>query len=162
MSEGHVCGTCNFCCKVMQIDELAKPEGVWCSHCLPGRGCGIYADRPSSCREFSCQWLMTPQLPVSFRPDRAKVMLTMGADGATLFALCEPANPMAWRKEPIYALLKDRARQLRHLEYKVFARCGSRLWWVAPDKDVDLGHIGPDDAYHVELDGEPFTIKLTG
>ncbi|MDB5439203.1 MAG: hypothetical protein JWM33_1630 [Caulobacteraceae bacterium] len=161
MSAGHVCGTCNLCCKVMEIRELSKPEGVWCAHCAPGRGCGIYADRPTPCREFSCQWLVTPELPDSFRPDRTKVVLTMAADGATLLALCEPANPMAWKKEPIYGLLKDRARQLQGSDFPVFARCGPRLWWVAPDKDVDLGLSGPDGAHQVEIDGVEVTIRMS-
>ena len=31
---GRACGSCTLCCKTMGVDELAKPPGVWCQHCL--------------------------------------------------------------------------------------------------------------------------------
>ena len=59
---GRECGDCTLCCKVMAIEQLAKPASAWCPHCKPGRGCRIYADRPAECRAFSCLWLVNDRL----------------------------------------------------------------------------------------------------
>ena len=48
----RTCGDCTLCCKVMAIEELAKPVGTWCPHCKPGRGCRIYPDRPGRVPEL--------------------------------------------------------------------------------------------------------------
>src|SRR4051812_14872278 len=54
MVAGRECGTCTLCCKVAAVEELNKPNGVWCSHCLSGKRCTIYDQRPQSCRSFYC------------------------------------------------------------------------------------------------------------
>lgn len=71
------CGECSLCCKLMGIDELSKPLGVWCQHAAPGCGCRIYSDRPESCRAFECAWLKEPEWPDELRPDRAGVIFTI-------------------------------------------------------------------------------------
>lgn len=50
------CGSCSACCSVIGVPEIAKGTYEACEH-LCGVGCGIYADRPGSCRTFACQWL---------------------------------------------------------------------------------------------------------
>jgi hypothetical protein len=42
---------------------------TWCPHARKGQGCGIYADRPASCRTFVCAWLQG-ELPLWARPDK--------------------------------------------------------------------------------------------
>ena len=59
---GRACGTCMMCCKVPAIEEFAKPPGVWCKHAISGKGCGIYAQRPGSCRAFYCLWMQDAAL----------------------------------------------------------------------------------------------------
>src|SRR5271156_1629072 len=73
---GRECGNCTECCKVMTIDsaELRKPPGVYCPHCLPGTGCGIYERRPSLCRTWHCQWRRSAWIDASLRPDRSGVL----------------------------------------------------------------------------------------
>src|ERR1700744_5053490 len=67
------CGNCTLCCKTMGVhDEAAgfhKPEGQWCTHCNPKKGCGIYANRPTPCQEFECLWLQGT-LPVEWMPNK--------------------------------------------------------------------------------------------
>lgn len=70
----RVCGGCTACCKSMPIRELNKSIGVWCRHCDVGVGCRAYADRPSSCRDFRCQWLMGVGEDID-RPDRVGIIL---------------------------------------------------------------------------------------
>jgi hypothetical protein len=144
------CGACTLCCKVMGIVELAKPMGVWCGHCSPGKGCGVYDSRPASCRVFACQWLLDPALPRRFRPDQTKVVLVSEVSGPPLVAYCDPAHPYAWRREPIYGWLKAKALEM----WKaggiplVLVRAGSRLWRVTPTDDTDVGEV----ALNVPLD----------
>lgn len=51
------CGTCDMCCTAMSVPELDKPNGVRCDHLTRDGRCGIYEDRPESCRIFRCTWL---------------------------------------------------------------------------------------------------------
>lgn len=76
--EARSCGDCAVCCLVPPIDtpEFQKQAGVLCEHCDPGRGCRIYARRPSVCREWFCGWRYLDFLPDSLRPDRCGVLVT--------------------------------------------------------------------------------------
>lgn len=76
------CGDCTACCTLMAVVELDKPRCVSCKHL--DKGCGIYATRPQSCREFECIWLQTQKTsapwPKRLRPDRCGVMFTPTVD----------------------------------------------------------------------------------
>lgn len=137
------CGSCTFCCKVMAVDELRKPGGVLCAHVRAGRGCGIYGERPHACRTFECVWLMDPEMPHRFRPDQTKVVLDQDADGLRLIARCDPANPQAWRRNPIYAALKGRAADTWGSGKIVLAVAGRRTWLITPHEEIDLGEVAP-------------------
>lgn len=54
----RTCGDCSLCCNLLGVPELAKPVCKWCKHVKKGIGCGIYEDRPTCCREFSCDWIV--------------------------------------------------------------------------------------------------------
>lgn len=54
-SQGRTCGNCTACCFVKAVRELGKPSQTACRH-LCGGGCGVYADRPRSCRDYACLW----------------------------------------------------------------------------------------------------------
>ncbi len=47
-----------MCCKTHGVIELQKPAGQWCGNCKIGKGCNIYEERPGSCHDFVCAWLM--------------------------------------------------------------------------------------------------------
>jgi hypothetical protein len=49
------CGSCQACCEVLDIDETAKPAWQRCEHQCD-TGCGIYSERPASCRGYRCLW----------------------------------------------------------------------------------------------------------
>lgn len=71
---GRSCGSCRLCCRVVAVIELGKPKGTWCEHAGP-KGCGIYEERPKSCRDFACLWLWGfPGLEPEDRPDRTRVV----------------------------------------------------------------------------------------
>jgi hypothetical protein len=66
------CGRCTVCCSCFYIVELAKPQWVDCKHICNSQ-CGIYPERPKSCREFRCQWLHG-LFTEDDRPDRLGVV----------------------------------------------------------------------------------------
>lgn len=69
------CGECTVCCEVLRVDELNKPSGTLCEHCVTSKGCRIYETRFEICRTYRCMWLQgvfgnRPEL----RPDRSGVL----------------------------------------------------------------------------------------
>ncbi len=149
-SSGRTCGACTLCCKVLAVDELDKPMGAWCRHCAPGKGCGIYEERPAPCRSFACLWLSDSSVPDDLRPDRSKVVFDSDSGGRRLIARCDPGHPTAWRREPIYGQLKAWAREGEGRGELVVAVAGRRVWVIGPDEDLDLGDLEPGLAFSVE------------
>lgn len=86
MGSDRKCGACTLCCTAMAVPELDKPNGVPCVHLTPS-GCGIYEDRPESCREFLCGWRRGIGRGVEHRPDRT---------GAVLHAESDKDRGVAW------------------------------------------------------------------
>lgn len=136
---GKSCGTCNLCCKVMEVAELAKAPGIWCGHTSARKGCGIHGTHPVSCQVFQCLWLIDPTLPDSAKPERSRVILEADVEGGRLFARCDPATPVAWREEPIYSILKQHAQRTWDTSQTVFAKSGDRVWLITPRDNLDLG-----------------------
>ena len=155
------CGPCTLCCKVMGVAALEKPAGVMCVHCSAGKGCGIYAARPAGCRSFECVWLMDPEMPHRFRPDQTRVVLDQTSDGARLIARCDPANPTAWRRNPMYRALKDYAAREWGKGKLVTAIAGRRTWVITPHEDIDLGEVAPEASLKVvEGPGRTVTVEV--
>jgi hypothetical protein len=135
----------------MAIEELAKPAGLWCSHCKPGRGCLIYANRPAECESFSCRWLVDDQLDQYWKPNKSKLVLTTSEDGIEI--RCDPGFPDAWRKEPFRSEIRQWAVSGETLDMTVVVMSGQKLILVTPDREFDLGVVGPDERIVRELEG---------
>ncbi len=148
---GRQCGDCTLCCKVMAIEELAKPASAWCPHCEPGRGCRIYPDRPVECRSFSCVWLVNELLEEHWKPSRSKLVLTTSEDG--LEVRCDPGFPDACRREPFRSELREWAVSGETLDMTVVVIVGQRMTLLTPECEFDLGIVGPDERIVRELDG---------
>ena len=149
---GRSCGSCSLCCKVVGVDELVKPIGVWCPHCNRQKGCAIYESRPPSCRMFICQWMLEPGLGPEWKPDRAKFALLKSAGGRHLTVFADPGNPSAWRRAPYYENLKHWAAQgVRNTAdlHLVDVMIGLRCIVLLPDRDVEIGELGPDQMIHL-------------
>jgi len=91
----------------MGVTELEKPPAVWCEHCTPGKGCNIYEDRPPTCREFECLWLLDESWPEDVRPDKSHVVMAATKDGARLVANVDPARPNAYMTGRIGTILRN-------------------------------------------------------
>jgi hypothetical protein len=142
---GRSCGDCSMCCKIMQVDEFDKPQGVWCRHCAPGRGgCTIHESRPSVCRDYFCGWLISSNLGPEWQPSISKMLINFERDGLRISVHVDPGHPVAWRREPYYGQFKQWCRQFAG-QKMVVVFVKRRTTVVLPDKDVDLGDLGPID-----------------
>jgi hypothetical protein len=153
---GRACGSCSLCCKLLRVEELDKPVGVWCSHCRVERGgCKIYDTRPPTCRSFHCAWLINPELGPKWRPTTAKMVLYYDHPVKRLAVHVDPSFPSVWRNEPYYRQLKiwtsaavDSARtRSPHawLMAPIVVYIKDRAIVVLPNKDIDVGTFTPGD-----------------
>ena len=149
MAAQRMCGTCTLCCKVMGIKEIEKPMGSWCPHCLPGKGCAIYGERPGECRTFTCDWLVAEALGPEWKPEKSKIVLVSRHN--RIVAYVDPATPGAWRKSPYF----ERLKALMEVNLKdgklVYVAIGDRHTLLLPDGPRELGPLGRDDEVLVKL-----------
>jgi hypothetical protein len=150
-SAKRACGDCTLCCKVMAIERLAKPASTWCPHCKPGRGCLIYADRPTECRTYSCLWLIDERLDERWKPSRSKLVLTTSEDGIEI--RCDPGFPDAWRKEPFRSQIHNWSVSGATHDVTVVVITGEKMTLVTPDREFDLGVVHPNERIVREIDG---------
>ncbi|MGD8728931.1 MAG: hypothetical protein PVF90_04470 [Gemmatimonadota bacterium] len=80
------CGPCSACCTVIAVHEIEKGAYEPCTH-LCASGCGIYGERPGSCRTFECQWLrgaleVDGSIDTAMRPDACAVIFDYQPDTA--------------------------------------------------------------------------------
>ena len=147
VAPGRACGTCTLCCKVIAVEDFEKAPGVWCRHCVRGKGCGIYETRPIDCRTFFCEWMLTPSLGPEWKQERAMFALVIG-DGGHLTVFVDPGFPGAWRASPYFDMLKRwsldgvRASPPRVITVRV----GTRVIVLLPDREIDAGQVGPDES----------------
>ena len=155
---GRSCGSCSLCCKVVGVEELGKPIGAWCRHCNRQKGCGIYETRPPSCRTFICQWMLAADLGPEWKPDRAKFAMLKSGGGRHLTVFADPGNPSAWRRSPYYESLKKWAAQgVRNPAdlHLVDVMIGVRCIVILPDREVEIGDLGPDEMIHLACRDTP-------
>lgn len=136
-----------MCCKLMAVHELEKGVGRWCSHIKRGAGCGIYEERPQSCRAFSCEWLLNPGVPEDWRPDKTKFLIAVEQQGTRIRINVDENTPSAWRLEPYYSFIKQLSRRAVNGD-RVIVCIGQRRIYVFPDKDIDLGPVDDGAPIH--------------
>lgn len=142
---GRACGTCTLCCKVYDVPSLEKPAGQWCRFAKPGRGCGIHETRPQHCRSFHCLWMTQTWLGPEWKPERAKMVLSVDPTTQFLFVQVDPGQPAAWKREPYYRHLKQWAAASLARKRHVVVFLNKSATVVLPDRDVPLGVLGPGD-----------------
>ena len=135
----RACGTCTLCCKVFDVPAVKSVAGQWCRHTLPGRGCRIHADRPNHCRSFHCLWMTEAWLGPEWKPERAKMVLTIDPISRAMNVQLDPGQPNAWRREPYYAQLKQWSAASLPLKRYVLVHHNKATTVVLPDRDVVLG-----------------------
>lgn len=120
----RTCGTCNLCCKVLGIKELNKPTNQWCPHAKPKQGCGIYNDRPPSCRSFMCAWMGRPDLvPEFLKPDKVHGFFTTLVQGEGVALHLDPGYPMAHQQQPLKGALDN----IAEAGLAIVVTCGTKI-----------------------------------
>jgi hypothetical protein len=126
----------------MAVHELEKDAWQACKH-LRSSGCGIYARRPASCRNFACQWLrgvleVDGTVDRDLRPDACGVIFDYqpGTAFGDVFT--------AWEVEP-GASARGHARDIIEGLAERFP-----VMIVSPDRDGEGGtvrrrFVGPGD-----------------
>ena len=147
----RTCGDCALCCKVMAIEELAKPAGQWCRHCKPGRGCQIHDSRPDECRDFNCLWLIDERFGPHWRPNKSKLVLTASEDGIEV--RCDPGFPEAWRKEPYHSQIRRWAASGEARDVTVLIVINERMILLTAEQEFDLGIVRPNQRIVREIEG---------
>ncbi|HEY6815399.1 MAG TPA: hypothetical protein VI168_07670 [Croceibacterium sp.] len=131
---------------MLPIDELDKPGGVHCRHCESGKGCGIYLDRPDSCRGFYCGYLALPFVAPHWFPDDCGMVVFPQAAARRLAVHVDRANPDAWKAEPFHSDLRRWAVTAEKMGMQVSVTIGRRVIAILPHADVDLGEFSDGDS----------------
>lgn len=94
------CGDCNICCIETSIIEkdLEKPRFVPCKHlCTNGKGCSIYNDRFTICREYECGWKLGLGND-NQRPDKSGIILDIKMYNNKSYILAREVDQNAFEK----------------------------------------------------------------
>jgi hypothetical protein len=156
--EGRTCGTCNLCCKIVEVTALNKPANVWCEHCDVGRGCRIYEQRSAICREFFCRYMRDPSLDARWNPATAHFLLR-AENAGTLVIQVDPQRPEAWKREPYHSTLRERAKIVYPSGGMMFVKIGERALLILPDRDEDLGICSAQDRVAVRPSFTPTGVR---
>jgi hypothetical protein len=140
-ADGRDCGTCTLCCKVYDVPVLAKPAGKWCSHCTPGKGCGIHEMRPEHCRAFNCLWMTEGWLGPEWKPERSRFVLTIDPVTKFLLIQVDPGSPKAWRAEPYFTQIQQWAAAAADNGRFVMVFNNKSATLLLPEGEVELGVI---------------------
>jgi hypothetical protein len=108
-----------LCCKLLSVEELNMPPLVWCPKCDTKQGCTIYADRPTECRQFFCQYLTDARLGEHWKPSRCKIVVAAEDYANALVIHTDPARPGAWRREPFYSDILGWAKDAAQRQWQV-------------------------------------------
>ena len=134
---GRVCGDCDLCCRLYEIDELKKPVQTQCVHAR-GSGCAIHGLHPKTCRTFECLWIMNTDLGELWRPSVSGFVLRQ--EGASLFVDCDPERRGAWRRAPYYAQIKTWSEVIRTGAGLVSVE-DNGIHVVFPEREIYLGRL---------------------
>lgn len=96
--EGRSCKDCTKCCDGTLKANIRGYEmdfGKPCFFVESGKGCKDYENRPKTCRDFQCEWLVNPDIPIELAPNRVNAMFsTHEEDGISHLALTEAGSKL--------------------------------------------------------------------
>jgi hypothetical protein len=141
-----------MCCLLFDVPELEKPENEWCKHCRPGRGCGIYNERPDICRRYVCMWL-AGDMPDYWQPVRSKMILDfeLSSERDVLRVVVHPDYPNRWQEEPYYQDIKMLVRKFR--QTRIVSPHKPTIY-LDPDLDIET-QLLINDRDRERLDPDP-------
>lgn len=157
---GRSCDACSLCCKLLPVAELGKPAGQWCVHAVRGGGCGTYADRPATCRQFFCAWRRDSSLGAEWRPDVSRFVLSADSSLRALVVTVDPGMPLSWKRQPYYERLKRMSEMAFRQGMKVLVSLRGHITVILPDRDVLLGVVASPDDIVIWREGTAYGAAL--
>jgi hypothetical protein len=139
---GRDCRDCTLCCKLLAVEELAKPPLGWCPHCVAKAGCGIYQQRPTECRQFYCEYRLDGALGAHWKPSRCKIVVVLEEHTNSIVIHDDPARPQAWRREPYLSEIRQWADDGARSGRQVIVWQGDRKIVIAPRRHAPAAHFG--------------------
>jgi hypothetical protein len=162
---GRECGSCALCCKVYNVVDLGKAAGKWCSHCNPGRGCKIHDNLPSQCAAFNCLWRTDSAMPEQWKPDQAKMVVTLHPMANNINVVVDPGLPSAWRRQPYHDHLRLWSKKNMPKGHLVIVFVNELATLILPDQDVQLGVLTGGQVVSVTQEAGPsggvYEIKIS-
>jgi hypothetical protein len=125
MVRGRDCGGCTMCCKLLSVEEISTPPLSWCPSCDTKRGCTIYQQRPTECRQFYCEYLLDPALGEHWKPSKCKMVVVFEDYTNTLVIHVDPDRPHTWREEPFRSDLRQWIKAAGHTQRQVIVWQGN-------------------------------------
>jgi hypothetical protein len=136
LEAGKSCVGCDLCCRLYEIEELAKPVHASCVHARVGGGCGIHGLHPMTCRTFQCLWLSMDDLGPEWKPSIAGFILR--AEENSLYVDVDPERPGAWLEAPYYQQIKSWSEVIRDGRGLVSVE-DRGIHIVFPEREIYLG-----------------------
>lgn len=68
------CNGCGMCCYIPPMPWLDKEHSVWCKH-YTGKGCEIHGDHPQQCKDFTCWYMDSKNLPEDINPKNCRCII---------------------------------------------------------------------------------------
>ena len=133
-----MCGECNLCCKVYDVEDFEKKAGQHCHNSGREGGCGIWGLHPKSCQDFKCLWLKHDDMSGLWRPDNAGFVMRLEAGGRNVIIDVDPDRPDAWKAEPYYSQIKAWSEIMPRNEGLVLCYAPEGLYVVTPMEDLLL------------------------
>lgn len=135
---GRDCGGCTLCCKLLAVEELSSPPLGWCPRCDVKTGCAAYADRPTECRQFYCEYLLDGALGEHWKPSKCKMVVVLEDYADALVIHVDPARPHAWRQEPYHSQIRRWARAQARSGRQVIVWQGDSKIVIPPHEPAGL------------------------
>jgi len=120
---GRTCAGCTLCCSLFGIVELKKPVFTICKHCVIGKGCKIYEERPQTCAAFLCCYRTSAVLSEYWNPKLCGMVVHREANGKTdiVSIVCSNGAKHRWKQEPFWSDIK-RMAAVFHTRYGAIVR----------------------------------------
>ena len=89
------CDGCGMCCYIAPTPWLNKEHSTLCEHYIEGHGCGIWMDIPWQCKDYTCWYRESDNLPEDINPKNCKVLIEKHDD--IFIITTDPDNFDSWK-----------------------------------------------------------------
>jgi hypothetical protein len=101
-------------------------------------------------------WRIREELPPHWKPDQAKMVISVDPASNYIIVQVDPSMPTAWRRQPYYDQLRLWAK--RYLDSGMYVLVGVNydVTLVLPDQDIPLGQMKYHDRIRLLKTGNSY------